>query len=139
MTQPFEILHASELFQQWLTDLKERAMLQTHNQSQAMFRAVLHQMRDHMTPSQVLIFADALPPLPRGIFLEGWRPTQPPPLTSPEAFLAEVIKRLSPHHSPPDSIVSDVLSVLALRSEPHDAKAMREQLPAALQQLWPIR
>jgi uncharacterized protein (DUF2267 family) len=110
---------------------------QTHNQSQAMFRSVIHKMRDHMTSSQVLAFADALPPLPRGIFLEGWRPADPVPLASPEELLAEVIKSLSPHHSPPASIVADVFAVLADRSEPHEARAMHAQLPEALRPLWP--
>lgn len=137
MTQPYEVLHASEQFQEWLTALQGRAMLQTHNQSQAMFRAVMHKMRGHMTLSQVLAFADALPPLPRGIFLEGWRPADPAPLVSPDEFLAEVNKSLSPHHSPPHSIVADVIAVLADRSEPHNAKAMQDQLPEALRPLWP--
>jgi hypothetical protein len=42
MTQPHDDLYASKLFQEWLTALKERAMLQTHHQSQAMVRSVLH-------------------------------------------------------------------------------------------------
>jgi hypothetical protein len=38
-------------------------MLQTHDQSQAMLRSVLHNVRRRMTTEQVLTFADALPPL----------------------------------------------------------------------------
>jgi uncharacterized protein (DUF2267 family) len=137
MTQPREVLFASKLFQEWLTALKERALLQTHNQSQAMFRGVLHALRRHMTTGQVLGFADALPPLPRGIFIEGWRPADPQPLESAEAFLAEVVGSLAPHEIPPDSIVADVFAVLAQHSEPRDAKALHVQIPAPLQALWP--
>ena len=137
MTQPYDVLNASVQFQGWLTALKAQAMLQTHNQSQAMFRSVIHEIRRHMTSSQVLAFADALPPLPRGIFLEGWRPADPVPGTSPEELLAEVVKSLSPHHSPPDSIVADVFAVLSERSERHKARAMQAQLPEALRPLWP--
>ena len=39
MTQPYNVLHASKLFQDWLSALKERALLQTNHQSQAMLRA----------------------------------------------------------------------------------------------------
>jgi uncharacterized protein (DUF2267 family) len=137
MTQPREVLFASKLFQDWLTALKERALLATHNQSQAMFRAVLHGLRRHMTTDQVLNFADALPPLPRGIFLEHWRPTEPAPLASAEIFRHEVVAALVPHHVPPDTIVSDVFAVLAEHCEPADAARMRDQLPAALRPLWP--
>ena len=45
MTQPYDVPHASEQYQDWLQALKERAMLQTHNQSQAMFWAVFHELR----------------------------------------------------------------------------------------------
>jgi uncharacterized protein (DUF2267 family) len=33
--------------------------------------------------------------------------------------------------------VSDVFGVLAEKSEPIDAKTMREQLPAQLKSIWP--
>jgi uncharacterized protein (DUF2267 family) len=56
--------------------LKERALHATHNQAQAMFRAVFYGLRRHMTTEQLLNFADVLPPLPRAIFFEGWRPTE---------------------------------------------------------------
>ena len=103
MTQPRDVLYASKLFQEWLDDLKQRALLQTHNQSQAMFRGVLHGMRRHMTTAQVLDFADALPPLPRGIFIKGWRPADPLPLASADAFLRELVPdSLAPHVIPPD-------------------------------------
>lgn len=137
MTQPYVVLYASKQFQEWLTALKDRAYLQTHNQSQAMFRAVLHRLRRHLTTDQVLTFADALPPLPRGIFIEGWRPPDALPLTSAGEFLQGVIESLSPHQVPPDSIVRDVFAVLAERSEPLGARTMREQLPEELRPFWP--
>src|SRR5664279_4784581 len=108
MTQPRDVIFASKLFQDWLEALKQRALLQTHNQSYAMFRAVLHALRRHMTTAQVLNFADALPPLPRGIFIEDWRPAEPLPVKSAKDFIRDVIKDLAPHHVPPDSIVKDV-------------------------------
>jgi uncharacterized protein (DUF2267 family) len=137
MTQPREVVFASKLFQDWLAALKQRALLQTHNQSQAMFRGVLHALRTHMTTAQVLNFADALPPLPRGIFIEGWRPADPLPLVSADAFLREVVERLAPHIIPPDTIVADVFAVLAEHSEPQDTQIMRAQIPPPLQPLWP--
>jgi uncharacterized protein (DUF2267 family) len=137
MTQPREVLYASKLFQEWLDALKQRALLQTHNQAQAMFRGVLHGLRKHMTTAQVISFADALPPLPRGIFIEGWRPGEPQPLTTADAFLRALTENLAPHQIPPDSIVSDVFAILAEHSEPRDAQTMRAQLPSPLQPLWP--
>ena len=137
MTQRFEVLHASKLFQEWLTALKEKAMLQTHNQSQAMFRSVLHNLRRHMTTQQVVAFADALPPLPRGIFIEGWRPADPLSVSSASDLLREVVKDLAPHHVASDSIVADVFAVLQEHSDPMTVKSMKEQIPERLRTLWP--
>lgn len=141
MTQPPEILYASKLYQDWLTALKERAMLATHNQSQAIMRAVMHELRRHMDAEAVLTFADALPPLPRGIFIEHWRCTDvAEPLVSAEAFTRDVFDSLSPHVVPPDDeIVSHVLHVWAERSIPANATKMRALLPDALKAMWPAQ
>lgn len=101
-----------------------------------MFRAVLHRLRRHMTSAQVLDFADVLPPLPRGIFIERWRPAEPEPLTSEQAFIAEVVTALAPHHVPPDTIIADVFAVLAEHTEPNAANTMQAQLPDPLKPLW---
>ncbi len=137
MTQPREVVFASKLFQDWLDALKQRALLQTHNQSYAMFRAVLHVLRRHMTTEQVLTFADALPPLPRGIFIEEWRPANPLPVKSANEFVSEVIRDLAPHHVPPDTIAADVFAVLAERSYVRNVRILREQIPDPLKSLWP--
>jgi len=137
MTQPRDVIFASKLFQDWLDALKRRALLQTHNQSQAMFRAVLHALRRHMTTAQVLNFADALPPLPRGIFIEGWRPADPLPMKSVNDFVREVFEDLAPHHVPPNSIVKDVFTVLSERCYARSVPILREQIPDPLKALWP--
>ncbi len=137
MTQPAEVEYASEQFQDWLAALKQRALLQTHNQSQAIMRGVLGQLRRHMTTEQVLDFADGLPPLARGIFLERWRPAAPEPLASAEDFAAALERRLSPHVIPPDSAAADVLAVIAAHVEAGAAAIMRAALPEALRPLWP--
>lgn len=137
MTQPYSIEFASAEYQSWLAALKDRAMLQTHNQAQAMFRSVIHCLRRHMSTDAVLDFADALPPLPRGIFLAGWRPAEPQPLPTVEAFVAGILVDLAPHHVPPETIAADVFAVLADKSTSQAAAVMRSSLPDTLKGLWP--
>ena len=137
MTQPAEVEYASQQFQDWLTALKEKALLQTHNQSQAIMRGVLMELRRYMPAEQVLEFADGLPPLPRGIFLERWRPAEPEPLPSADMFMAAVTDRLSPHVIPPGSAAADVLAVIAAHVGPVNGAIMRAALPDALRPLWP--
>ncbi len=136
MPMPYEVKYASQQFLEWLGDLKDVALLQTHNQCYAMLRAVLHELRDHLTVTQNIAFADALPPLVRGIYYEGWSPLDPPRSTDVQEFIDAVFRRLAPHHVPPDGIVFDVFTVLVRRSELVNATVMRRQLPEALAPLW---
>ena len=137
MTIPPEITQASTQFMELLGALKERASLQTHTQCYAILRAVLHEFRGYMTTAQAIAFAGGLPPVVRAIFVADWRPDEaPPPPLAPREFTAAVVKRLSPHHVPPDSIVSDVFALLASRADPARTAVAVDNLPAGLQRLW---
>jgi uncharacterized protein (DUF2267 family) len=137
MPMPPEIAQASVQFMNLLGALKEKAWLQTHNQCYAMLRAVLHEFRDYMTVRQAIAFAGALPPVTRAIFIEEWEPAgDPPPPPAQEVFAQAVIRRLSPHHIPPDSIVGDTFAVLAPRCNQTRLDAALKALPAGLQLLW---
>lgn len=138
MPQPSEVLYASKQYQEWLSALKERAMLETQNQSQAMMRAVMHELRRYLNTADILNFANAMPPLPRGIFIENWEPVDAPsPLTSAEQFTQCVFERLTPHFVPPDSIVRDVFAVWAQFLSPLSARQIKSVLPEPLGALWP--
>jgi len=137
MPMPPEIAQASVQFMQLLGALKDRAFLQTHNQCYAMLRAVLHEFRGYMTVDRAIAFAGALPPLVRAIFVEDWHPDgAPPPPPVPSDFDAAVVKRLAPHHIPPDGIAGDVFALLAERMEPSRAARAIDALPEGLQELW---
>lgn len=138
MPQPADVLYASKQYQEWLSALKKRSMLETQNQSQAMMRAVMHELRHYLKTADVLTFANAMPPLPRGIFIENWELNQaPPPLASAEQFTQCVFDRLSPHFVPPDSIVQDVFAVWARFLSPLNARQINSVLPEPLAALWP--
>lgn len=137
MPMPPEIAQASVQFMELLGALKERAYLQTHNQCYAMLRAVLHEYRKFMTVNQVVAFAGALPVVARAIFIEDWKPSDaPPPPPEPAVFTRSIIRHLSPHHIPPDSIVGDVFAVLAPRCNQARLSFAIKALPAELQAIW---
>ena len=136
MPMPHEITQASRQFMELLGALKERALLQTHNQCYAMLRAVLHEFRCYMTVDQAIDFAGALPPVTRAIFVADWVPADAPPPPSPKEFADAVVKRLAPHHISPDSIVGDVFAVLAPRMAAAKAAGALDPLPNGLKQLW---
>lgn len=138
MTIPADIQFASKQFDRMLGELKNRAFLNTHNQSFAMLRAVLHELRDHLTVEQTAVFGDALPALVRGIFYQGWHPAcDPPRLPSPNAFTQAVIRRLAPHHVPPESIVTDVFTVLAQHIDDTVLDKALDRCPEGIRAIWP--
>jgi uncharacterized protein (DUF2267 family) len=138
MTQPYDVEFASQQYQGWLSALKEKASLVTHNQSQAMMRAVMHELRHSLDMRSILVIANALPALPRGIFVEGWLADDVPesPATA-EAFLARVVKALESHHTPPATIVGDVFAVWNENLGMRERQQIAGALPEALRRLWP--
>ena len=135
MTVPQDVTYGSEQFRAWLVDLKDRALLGSCNSSYAMLRAVLQEARDRSKLEDALRLADLLPPLVRGIMLEGWHP-EAAAAGERRPFLDAVKERLEPHQPPPDSIVEDVLAVLAHRTPPHVRPALGTLLPPELRSAW---
>jgi uncharacterized protein (DUF2267 family) len=104
MTQPIDVERATERYREWLVALKEEASLATINESQAMMHAVMIQLRKALTQEQVLKMANALPALPRGIFIEGWSlDEKPESRTSADALFQGVHAQIQQHHAPPKS------------------------------------
>lgn len=138
MTQPYDVVHASKQYQDWLAALKQEASLFTHNQSQAMMRAVMHELRSCLGPDDVLRVANALPALPRGIFLEGWSLADPVRThASADAFHEGVFDRIKAHHTPPSDIVPATFRVWRRFLERRDAAVVEACLPDKLKPLWP--
>lgn len=64
------------------------------NQSYAALRAVLHALRDRLTVDEAAQLSAQLPMLIRGIYFEGWDPTDVPVKLHREEFLERVERQL---------------------------------------------
>jgi uncharacterized protein (DUF2267 family) len=83
-------------------------------------------------------FSAQLPLLIRGIFFDGWRPSEVPVKLSREEFLVAVsLKIVAPHFTDPLRITQDVLGVVSAQISPGEADKLKHILPAELQSLWP--
>ncbi|MEU5567283.1 DUF2267 domain-containing protein [Micromonospora musae] len=60
------------------------------NQSYAALRTVLHLLRDRMPVQESVEFAQQLPILVRGIYFDGWKPSDVPVKLNRDDFLYEV-------------------------------------------------
>lgn len=139
MGHPYDVEHATEMHVEWCQALLPRTGLTTTHQTGPQMRAVMLELRACLEPDAVLVVADALPTLERGIFLEGWTLdyTPNPPATAVE-FYDRVYQRVKQHHSPPISIAADVLWLWNEKLSATKAAAIRRELPPVLAALWPL-
>lgn len=114
MPLPMEFQHASDDFERFLGEARDRADLATRNQAWTMVEGVFRVFRRRLSVAEGLRFADALPPLLRALFVTEWDIDTPPvPFASREAMTREV-QSLRPHHNfSPDTSIGDV--AIALR------------------------
>jgi len=101
-------------------------------------RAVLHAVRDNLTINESSDFAAQMPDLIRGVFYEGWKPTDGTPAKdrSAEAFLARVERELVDRDDP-EQAASAVFKAIQSQVTPGEARQVREMLTKEVQEIWP--
>jgi uncharacterized protein (DUF2267 family) len=114
--QPEVIDLTVEQTDRWLKELSEEAGLPDRNQAFVAMTAVLHTLRDRLSPEDALAIALELPALLRGVFLEDWRPSaQPRHIFTRREFLRGVNARLAATglREDPEFVTQAVFRVLA--------------------------
>ncbi len=72
MTLPTTLRHAIQQVQVWHKELRDNGDLADEAAAYSVLRAVLHQLRDRLTPEEAVDLAAQLPLIVRGIYFEGW-------------------------------------------------------------------
>lgn len=125
---------------EWLKEVEARLRPCERRDAYAAMRAVLHVLRDRLSPQAVLGLSAQTPMLLRGVLFEGWRlPDHPTDLQNPQQFADAVAKRLPPGFPrQPNEAVEAVFAALAARLDPGETRKLVEQLPRALRAVWPF-
>lgn len=108
------------------------------NQSYAALRGVLHALRDRMTVEETAQFAAQLPMLVRGLFYEGWDPTNVPVKMGREDFLNRVRQEF-PYEvqgGTPD-LVTTVVQALKLYGTEGEWEHIKSSMPKELATVVP--
>lgn len=124
---------------EWLKGVEIQLPPCGRHESYAAMRAVLHVLRDRLPTDAVMGLSAQLPILLRGVFLDGWRPNDPPTnIRDPEAF-AQAVKAALPPSFPrsADDTVTAVFGLLAARLDPGEVNKLVTHLPAPLHAYWP--
>ncbi len=122
----------------WFKELMEELHTEDVNSSYRTMRAVLHALRDRLIPSEAADLAAQMPMLLRGLYYEGWTPSDKPTRErSLQEFLDSIQEKLQPAVDPePQRAARSVFSVLERQITGGEIKDVREMLPKDFQTLW---
>src|SRR5438045_5922213 len=79
----------------WIRQVMEEAGLADRHEAYLALRAVLHALRDRLTVEEASHLSAQLPMLVRGIYFEGWRPSESPArISTQDEFVERVASYL---------------------------------------------
>jgi uncharacterized protein (DUF2267 family) len=79
----------------WISDVMDEAGLTDRHKAYLALRAVLHALRDRLTIEEASHLSAELPLLVRGLYFEGWRPSEVPARDRTEdEFLSRISRNL---------------------------------------------
>lgn len=139
MPPPFEYQNASLQFDQFLLDARDNAGLATTNMTWNMVVGVMHTFRRRLSPKQVLQFGEALPPVLRALYLEGWDiDAAPEPFASDTALLCEVRAVRHVHNFSPENAIPAVAAALRKNVDLAAFERVLARLPVEAQNYWAV-
>jgi uncharacterized protein (DUF2267 family) len=122
----------------WLHDICEELGWKDRQRAYHALSVVLHTLRDRLPVSEVAGLSAQLPLLVRGIFYEGWHPTDKPNrIRSLEDFLAPVRDAFRRHTpSQPDQIAQAVFRTMSRHLTPGEIADIKGVLSEEIRRLW---
>jgi uncharacterized protein (DUF2267 family) len=124
---------------QWIDDVRVETAEDDPKRAYQVLRAILHVLRDRMTPEEVARLGAELPLLVRGIYYEGWKPAgKPLPFRDARSFLDAARKELPARSAgEPRRAVQCVLKVLERHVSQGEIEDVKTMLPIRTRDLWP--
>lgn len=131
--------HAVQQMNLWLKTLSERHHLQDKHHAYSALRAVLHALRDRLTPEQAAHLGAQLPTIVRGIYYEGWHLAGTPTADRQVQAFADRVAAQLPPNFPRDPVgtTQAVFSLLAQELDSGEIAKVKAELPEPLCGLWP--
>jgi uncharacterized protein (DUF2267 family) len=126
-----------EATHRWIHELASRLGWEDRRQVLLLLRATLTALRDMLSHDEAAHLGAQLPILLRGMYYEGWRPSQCPMGMSRAEFVARIERHLSEggeYDGPAD--IAEALAVIALHVSPGEIEDVKAALPAEIRAMW---
>jgi uncharacterized protein (DUF2267 family) len=125
----------------WLRDVNCELSWFTFQRGYLALRAVLHALRDRLSPQEVARFGAQLPIFIRGVYYEGWNPCRTPiESRGKELFLREVRAAFAHTRNPDidaEAVTRAILRVLSKHVAQGELEKVKHLLPHEIRDLWP--
>jgi uncharacterized protein (DUF2267 family) len=138
--QGLEVIdHTVQLTHEWINEARERLDWTSSRDALRLLRLVLTGLRDHLGHDEVAQLSAQLPLLIRGMFFEGWKPSQTPLKDHDGSqFLARITAQLSEVEGwRGDADITTVLRVIDNRVSSGEIADVKAGLPKTIRTLWP--
>lgn len=124
---------------EWLNELDGKFGWNDKQKSYRACRAVLHVLRDRLPLEEAVQLGAQLPMVLRGLYYEGWRPSETPTkIRSEEGFLEAIQSEYGgPDVIQPGNITTHVLSMLDEQVSAGEIDDVKSSLPKNLRRIWP--
>lgn len=122
----------------WLNEVSKEMGGADRQQAYHAMRAVLHTLRDRLTPKEAADLSAQLPMFVRGFYYEGWDPNMAPNgLRSGGEFVARVAMEYAANpFCPPELTTRAVLRVLERHVSKGELEDVRRIIPEELRRMW---
>ncbi|MTJ84457.1 MAG: DUF2267 domain-containing protein [Telmatospirillum sp.] len=137
MPIPMDIQHATEEFERFLADAKDRSGLTTRNQTYTMAEGVLRTFRRRLSTADAIRFAGVLPPVIRAIFVADWDIDEPVrPFADRSVLTIEAQSLRRDHNFAPETCIDDVAWALRRRVDRAAFDRVMATLPPGAAEFW---
>ncbi|WP_214370534.1 DUF2267 domain-containing protein [Pseudonocardia sp. H11422] len=126
---------AEHTAQEWLDTVAEALGTDDHHYAYRILRTWLHTVRDRLSVDVAVHFAAQLPLLLRGVFFDGWTPSQVPVKYDTEQFLLTFGQEARISMVEARRAAGAVTAALDQHCSPGQVETMVGQLPHALREL----
>jgi uncharacterized protein (DUF2267 family) len=125
--------------QAWLGHIADDLGWEDHDKTYSALRAVLHTLRDRLPPDEAADLAAQLPMLVRGIYFEGWHPSDKPLRYQNREEFLDRVRRAAPKLQADETerAVAAVFRELSTELDWGEVEEAREAVPREVRALWP--